>query len=174
MIYHFTYQTKNLVNDKTYIGVHSTKNLNDGYLGSGDKLKKAILKYGKLNFKIEILCFFDSLKEAYEEESFIVDKKWTSKKDNYNVSIGGNRGPDTTGYKHTEYALLKIANSKKGNLNPTYKVIDLNEFRLDVISDKSIIYLKRKYKLSNGGVSSKLKEISGNRNITEARCILKI
>lgn len=172
MIYYFTYQTKNLVNGKTYVGVHSTKNLNDGYLGSGDKLKKAILKYGKSNFKIEILCFFDSLQEAYDEEMFIVDKKWISQETNYNVSIGGNRGPDTTGYKHTKCALLKITNAKKGKLNPTYKVINLEQFKKDVIDGKTTIYLKKQYNLSQGGVSSKLKEICGNRNIKEARCIL--
>lgn len=173
MIYYFTYQTKNLVTNKTYVGVHSTKKLNDGYLGSGDKLKKAILKYGKSNFKIEILCFFDSLQEAYEEEAFIVDRLWVNKKDNYNISVGGNRGPDTTGFKHTQSSILRISESKKGKLNPTYRVINLDQFKEDVLDGKTTVYLKEQYNLSQGGVSSKLKEISGNRNIKEARCILK-
>lgn len=33
--YNFVYQTKNLINGKTYIGVRCTDNLNDGYIGCG-------------------------------------------------------------------------------------------------------------------------------------------
>ena len=53
--YHFLYQTKNIITNMTYIGRHSTDNLNDGYLGSGTILKRAIKKYGKHNFEIIIL-----------------------------------------------------------------------------------------------------------------------
>lgn len=65
MLY-FTYQTKNLINGKTYIGVHKTKNINDGYIGNGvyrqscaDREVKrkpnipflnAVVKYGYNNF----------------------------------------------------------------------------------------------------------------------------
>lgn len=33
--YHFLYKTTNLLNSKVYYGMHSTNDLNDGYLGSG-------------------------------------------------------------------------------------------------------------------------------------------
>jgi hypothetical protein len=103
--YIFTYQTKNLINGKTYIGVHSTNNLDDGYIGNGivsngtndSQLKAgryrpfvmAVKKYGYENFKIEILSFFDTLEEVYEEEAFLVDYKWVKSQDNYNVALGG-------------------------------------------------------------------------------------
>ena len=43
------YKTTNLVNGKIYIGKDSKNNPN--YLGSGNLLKKALIKYGKENFK---------------------------------------------------------------------------------------------------------------------------
>jgi hypothetical protein len=103
--YIFTYQTKNLINGKTYIGVHSTNRLDDGYIGNGivststsnSQLKAgryrpfvmAVKKYGYENFKIEILSFFDTLEEAYDEEAFLVDYEWVNNTDNYNVALGG-------------------------------------------------------------------------------------
>ena len=59
--YHFIYKTTNLINGKYYIGMHSTNKLNDGYLGSGKKLRRSINKYGVENFKCEILEFLTTL-----------------------------------------------------------------------------------------------------------------
>ena len=55
----FIYLTTNLINNKIYVGQHTTTNLDDGYLGSGKILQKAIKKYGKENFRREILEFCD-------------------------------------------------------------------------------------------------------------------
>ena len=41
VIYKITYP-----NGKIYIGVHKTEDMNDGYMGSGKVLKRAIEKYG--------------------------------------------------------------------------------------------------------------------------------
>ena len=46
------YKVTNLLNNKYYIGMHRTTNPNDGYLGSGVAIKKAIKKYGKEAFHI--------------------------------------------------------------------------------------------------------------------------
>lgn len=97
--FYFTYQTKNLINNKVYIGIHKTNNLNDGYIGCGitrntksknkTPFHKAVLKYGYENFKLEILCFFETYEQALEEEAFLVDENWVKSKDNYNVKTGG-------------------------------------------------------------------------------------
>jgi hypothetical protein len=51
------YLTTNLINDKKYIGLDSYNKPN--YLGGGTALKRAIRKYGKENFKKEILEYCD-------------------------------------------------------------------------------------------------------------------
>ena len=70
-LFHFTYVTTNLINDKQYVGDHSTNNLNDSYLGSGHALLQAIKKYGKENFERKILEQFKS-----KEEAFLAQEKW--------------------------------------------------------------------------------------------------
>lgn len=62
------YKTTNLVNGKQYIGKDSKNNPN--YLGSGSYLKRAIKKYGKQNFKKEILEVCSSHEELIQREEY--------------------------------------------------------------------------------------------------------
>lgn len=100
--YHFVYQTTNIINGKSYIGVHSTSNLNDGYLGCGfyrgynvskhkgkRGLKGAIAKYGVDNFYMSPIEFFNTPEEAYKEEKRLVNKYWVMSDSNYNLATGG-------------------------------------------------------------------------------------
>ena len=84
----FVYITTNLINGKKYLGKHNGKH--EGYLGSGTILKTAIKKYGKENFKREIIKECLSDKEAYELEKEL-SKKWNIVSDSnwYNMKIGG-------------------------------------------------------------------------------------
>ena len=50
----YIYKTTNLINGKIYIG-QSIRKFSKSYLGSGVKILNAIKKYGKENFKVEIL-----------------------------------------------------------------------------------------------------------------------
>jgi len=62
------YKTTNLVNGKQYIG--KDKRNTPSYLGSGTLLKRAIQKYGKENFKKEILEVCSTHEELIEREEY--------------------------------------------------------------------------------------------------------
>jgi len=61
-----------MISGKKYIG--SDSNNNPYYLGSGVGLVKAISKYGRDNFKKEILAEASNFKEMRELESFYIQK----------------------------------------------------------------------------------------------------
>lgn len=88
-LYHYTYKITNLCNGKIYLGVHSTNSMDDGYLGSGDVITLAKKKYGKENFKIEILEKFSSFEESRQAERELVNLEVVLDPNTYNLKIGG-------------------------------------------------------------------------------------
>ena len=91
-IYHFIYKTINLINANYYIGMHSTSNLDDGYIGSGNRIRRSIRKYGKENFKFEILEFCKSREELAIREKEIVNEDIIKDRLCMNLKIGGEGG----------------------------------------------------------------------------------
>ena len=59
--------TTNLITNEKYIGKHYGTE-DDSYLGSGIILKKAIVKYGKENFKRNILYISKNAEENNQKE----------------------------------------------------------------------------------------------------------
>ena len=92
MFHYLLYKTTNLINGKTYIGIHKTKDVNDGYIGSGKLLLRAIEKYGKENFQTEILLDCLSMKDLLRLEAEIVNEDFIQRNDTYNLKIGGEGG----------------------------------------------------------------------------------
>ncbi len=92
--YHFIYKTTNILNDKFYIGMHSTNNLDDGYIGSGKKLWYSINKYGKENHRCEILEFCFDRKALSGKEAEIVDDGLLQDPMCMNLTLGGGHGWD--------------------------------------------------------------------------------
>jgi hypothetical protein len=90
--YFFVYKTTNKKNGKFYIGIHSTNDLNDGYLGSGTILKSSIKKNGKENFKLEYLEFFENYEDLREAEKKLVNEELLKNPKCINLVYGGGGG----------------------------------------------------------------------------------
>lgn len=105
------YKTTNLVNGKQYIG-KDAKNT-PSYLGSGTFLKKAIQKYGKENFKKEILEVCSSQEELKEREEYWLNYYDAGNNPDFynthNHSYGG-----ILGQVHSEETRNKISESHIG------------------------------------------------------------
>lgn len=86
------YKITNNLNSKIYIGKHQTKNLDDGYMGSGKHLRHAIKKNGIENFTKEILFTFTTEVEMNTKEAELVTEEFCSRKDTYNICEGGKGG----------------------------------------------------------------------------------
>lgn len=129
-MYYTVYKVTNTINGMYYIGIHQTENLNDDYMGSGHKLKKAFKKYGKENFHKEILYILDTKEKMslYEKILVVPDNEL-----NYNLVPGGyggwNKGIPISeqhrqklkdfnlGRKHTEKTKIKMRRPKNKTLN---------------------------------------------------------
>ena len=101
------YKTTNLINGKIYIGLDS--NNNPSYYGSGVQIINAIKKYGKDNFKKEILETCDISLLGDREVYWINEYKSTDRSIGYNMTNGGIGGDTWTGRVHKEDSKRKIA-----------------------------------------------------------------
>lgn len=91
MKYYGIYKITNKVNGKMYIGQHITSNLDDGYLGSGTIIAKAVKKYGKESFTKEWLEFAENAEDLNYLERMYVDEEWLARPDVYNIALGGSQ-----------------------------------------------------------------------------------
>ena len=87
--FNYFYKITNIINGHFYYGIHSTDNLDDGYMGSGTRLKTAYKKYGMENFEKEILKFFNTRREARDYEAEMVTETLLKEDNCYNIKKGG-------------------------------------------------------------------------------------
>lgn len=97
--YGFIYITTNIINGRRYIGQKSFdyKSRWYSYVGSGYQLIKAIKKYGKENFKRDIVAIAYTAKELNELEIiWIRDYNAVINENFYNMADGGDVNPQGT------------------------------------------------------------------------------
>jgi hypothetical protein len=121
-MYYLVYKITNSENNKYYVGAHKTLDKNDGYMGSGKYLKRAIEKYGEECFKKEILHECDTESEMWEKEKELVEIGSHT----YNLKEGGFGGFDHVNIpefrEKKRIAGLKGSMAlKKKLLNPEFK-----------------------------------------------------
>lgn len=103
------YKITNLINGKIYIGKDKYNNSN--YLGSGKTLKKAFIKYGKENFRKDIVEYCDSIDHMNKREVY-----WIEVFNSRNTEIGYNitAGGEGRSCKHSKETIQKMKISHKG------------------------------------------------------------
>jgi hypothetical protein len=92
--YYTVYKITNNRNGKFYIGAHVTSDLNDGYMGSGKLIKRAIAKHGGEHFSKEFLAICDSSEEMFTLEREFVGYEQVNDPECYNLKEGGSGGFD--------------------------------------------------------------------------------
>lgn len=163
---HYLYKTTCLVTGRYYIGMHSTTNLNDGYMGSGKRLRYSIRKYGVENHIKEILEFFDSRELLVESEKRMITSDMLVDKMCMNIMSGG------TGGFVSEFVQLK--RSIAGNKHHNEKLQNDNLYRENYINKVSLglkkAHKEGKLKGRDGGpnkgksLSENHKKLIGERN----------
>jgi len=110
---HYIYKTTCNVTGKYYVGMHSTNNLEDGYMGSGKRLRYSIRKYGVENHIKEILEYYQTREELSKREREIVNKELIKEYLCMNLIVGGEGG---RGFTSEEQKLNAIKSNEKQKL----------------------------------------------------------
>lgn len=118
--YHYIYKTTCTITGKFYVGMHSTDNLEDGYLGSGKILGYSRRKYGDENHVREILEMLPSREALKAREKEIVNEELLADPLNINLKYGGDGGGRLWNEQHAKkfhfagwQAMMKIVNSSE-------------------------------------------------------------
>lgn len=108
--FHIIYKTTCVVNNKFYVGMHSTDNLNDGYIGSGKRLWYSVNKHGRNNFTFEILEYLPNREELKKREKEIINEEFLLDELCLNLMLGGEGG---RGFTSEEQKLNNLKSQKK-------------------------------------------------------------
>lgn len=162
-MYYTVYRITNLVNDRIYIGVHKTTDLNDSYMGSGKLLKASIKKHGIENFKKEYLAIFDNPDDMFEMESELVNEEFVKSSSSYNIKEGGNGGWDFANQVLDLNPHIRTAASVIGRAGLQRKMLD-PEYAKDFIA-KARARMKR----TNDSGKIKHNAFSGKSHSIETR-----
>ena len=161
MKYYGVYKITNLVNGKMYIGQHVTSDLDDGYMGSGLVIRRAIKKYGAENFRKEWLTFCEDEEELDYMERVFVDETWLSRSDTYNLKLGGDGGwayINEHNLTNTPEMRAKLSEKMKGNRYGCFKRSKETRRRMSVANKGKQLTHETKRKLSIAHTGKKVDE----------------
>lgn len=99
--HHIIYKTTCHITGKFYVGMHTTDNLDDGYLGSGINLTLSCEQHGVKSHTRIILEHCSSREELKQREAEIVNEKLLKDKMCMNIALGGGEGWDQINSKRT-------------------------------------------------------------------------
>ena len=162
--YHYIYKITCLKNNRYYIGMHSTDNLEDGYFGGGKRIKNSVKKHGKDAHRKEILEFFENRDLLRQREVELVNEELLNDPMCMNIKLGG-EGWCCLG--------IRIGGDgwKNANLlwdNPNYKIkmSDLSKKRWENPDFKNNIRQKNKGRKTwlNKKHKEETKKIIGEKN----------
>ena len=114
----YTYMVTNKINGKVYVGSHSWdgEGLDPNYYGSGTAITRAVKKYGKENFQVEVLYYYESVEECRkDEERILTEYDVKNCPHSYNIKNAaiGMTSEDMTGENNPNYG-------KRGKDSPLY------------------------------------------------------
>ncbi len=90
--FHYLYKITNTKNGKYYIGMHSTHNIDDGYMGGGKRIRNSIRKHGLQVHSKEILEYFEDRESLRQKEIEIVNEDLLNDPMCININKGGEGG----------------------------------------------------------------------------------
>jgi group I intron endonuclease len=109
------YKITNKLTNKSYVGKHITKNINDKYMGSGQVLKQSYKKHGINNFIKEVIEECENEEIMNKREIFWISELNTFSPNGYNINTGGKGGDNFTHNPNKEQIRLKMIESKRNN-----------------------------------------------------------
>jgi len=90
--FHYIYKTTCTVTGRYYVGMHSTSNLDDDYIGSGKRLWYSINKHGRENHEREILEMLPDRSSLKARERELVNESLIQDEMCMNLMKGGHGG----------------------------------------------------------------------------------
>lgn len=99
--HHVIYKTTCLVTGRYYIGMHSTDDLGDGYIGSGKRLWQSIKKHGAEQHVCEVLEHLPSRQALRSREAELVNEELLNDMLCMNIALGGEGGWEQVNLRKT-------------------------------------------------------------------------
>jgi group I intron endonuclease len=145
-MFYIIYKITNLINNRYYIGMHGTQDLNDNYMGSGLAIKNAIKKYGLENFKKEVLSVHETKEQMIFEEKNLLTTEALKDPLCYNIAKGGQGGFVFSGLpnqdKMKKIIGTKVSMAKKGVKFSEKHKSNISKNHADVSGEKNPMYGK--------------------------------